>query len=71
MILDEGDKCICQTDGWFPCFGDGPFLALKAGDRLTVSDIRNIAGMRFLSFDETPDGHFYMATAFKPLRSLN
>lgn len=68
--MEPGEKCICQYDDWHNAFGDADH-SVNRGMRLTVLDMRNIAGTRFYSFEETPKGYFYLHLGFKPLRSLN
>ena len=68
--MEVGDKCICQYDDWYNAFGEVSHV-LHLGMRVTVTGVAYVGGTRFLSFEEAPDGNFYMATGFKPLRSLN
>lgn len=68
--MDEGDKCVCQYDDWHNAFGDKDF-SLHRGMRLTVTGLKNVAGTRFYSFKEAPEGNFYMFDGFKPMRELN
>lgn len=68
--MGSGDKCICQQDDWWNAFGDKSTV-LKIGDRLTVKDSKRVGGVRFLSFNETPEDNFFMEAGFKPLRALN
>jgi hypothetical protein len=68
--MEPGDRCICQEDDWHNAFGDKD-VCLSRGMRLTVLDLRNIAGVKFYSFEETPKDNFYLYTGFIPLRSLN
>lgn len=68
--MEPGEKCICQEDEWFNAYGDTDF-SVHRGMRLTVTDSMYIAGTRFYSFEETPEGNFYLYLGFKPLRSLN
>jgi hypothetical protein len=66
-MLDDGDTCTCLFDDWYSAFGEGELHPLHRGQRLTVTDTRNVAGLRFLTFKEVPKGHFYVHTGFAPL----
>lgn len=68
--MESGEKCICQHDDWWNAFGDKSTL-LHRGDRLTVRGSKRVGGVRFLSFNETPEDHLFLETGFKPLRALN
>ena len=68
--MQPGEKCICQHDDWFCAFGEKGH-PLHRGQRLTTNGSTTVGGVRFLSFEETPEDCFYLATGFKPLRSLN
>lgn len=68
--METGSKCICQHDDWFNAFGDA-FTALHKGDRLTVRASKRAGGARFLSFNETPEDHFFLEQGFVPMRALN
>lgn len=68
--LDIGDKCICQVPELYNAFGEGSHV-LSMGMRLTISKCSRVGGLSFLSFEEAPDGTYFLATHFKPMRSLN
>jgi hypothetical protein len=68
--METGEKCICQEDDWCNAFGQENF-SVHRGMRLTVRDSMYVAGIQFLSFEETPKGNSYMSTGFKSLRSYN
>lgn len=68
--MNPGEKCICQYPDWYNAFGD-VVHKLEVGQRLTFKQRRTIGGMAFYYFEETPDDVCFLATGFKPLRSLN
>lgn len=68
--LDIGDKCICQVPELYNAFGEGSHV-LRMGMRLTITKVTRVGGTSFLFFKETPKGTHFIATEFKPLRSLN
>lgn len=68
--MEEGEKCICQENDWHNAFGEKNFTVHR-GMRLTVTGYVNVCGTRFYSFEETPEGNYYMHYGFKPMRSLN
>lgn len=68
--MEAGERCICQYDDWHNAFGDVDH-SVHMGMRLVVTDSCYVGGVRFLSFEETPKGNWYMHEGFKPLRSLN
>lgn len=67
--MNPGDKVITQHDMWCDSFGNDYTLA--RGERLTIAEIRNICGQRFLSFDGLPEDHFFWAVGFASLRNYN
>jgi hypothetical protein len=68
--METGAKCICQYDDWYNAFGDKTSV-LHQGQRLVVRASKRVGGARFLSFDETPEDHFFLESGFKPMRALN
>lgn len=68
--MEPGEKCVCSFDKLYNAFGEKT-EAVHLGMRLTVTDSMYIGGMRFYSFEQTPDNNWYMASAFTPLRRLN
>lgn len=66
--MNEGDKVVCLYDDWYNAYGE-KFTAVRCGMVLTVSDTRNVAGTRFLSFRELNDDQFYLHTGFRPHHS--
>jgi hypothetical protein len=68
--MEPGEKCICQEDDWCNAFGESNF-SVSRGMRLVVKDSMFVAGTKFLSFEETPVGLFYMSIGFTPLRNYN
>ncbi len=68
--MEPGAKCICSENELYNAFGEQCSI-LKKGMRLTVKERRNFFGTNFYFFEETPEGHCYMSTAFTPLRNLN
>lgn len=68
--MSPGEKCICQCDDWVNAFGQGTTIC-PVGARLTVKERRLIGSLRFLSFAELPEDHFFLIDGFKPLRELH
>lgn len=68
--MEPGEKCICQEGDWHNAFGESDHT-LERGMRLTVVSSIMVGGLRFYSFEETPEHNYYMYMGFKPLRQLN
>ena len=69
MIVEPGERCICQYDDWFNAFGDKTTV-VSTGMRLTVRGSRRVGGVAFYSFEETPEDNYFLPTGFKPMRNL-
>lgn len=69
-MLDEGDRCVCQYNDWWNGLGE-KHEVLHKGMKLTVAGSKNLAGVRFLTFEEVEEGNYFMAMGFIPLRTLH
>lgn len=68
--MNPGERCIVQEGTWHNAFGDKDF-SISCGMRLVVKDSIYIGGMRFFSFEETPEGNWYESSGVRSIRSYN
>lgn len=61
---------ICQEDEWVNAFGENNY-SLFRGMRVTLTKTIYVGGTPFHSFEETPEGNYYMSDGFKSMKEYN